>query len=95
MELQDVLIKPLTTEKTTTARDQNVYAFLVARDANKILIKNAVEKLFDVKVENVTVSIRKPKKKTQRYGRVTGYSNFQKKAWVKVKKDQKIGELEI
>jgi large subunit ribosomal protein L23 len=54
MDARDVLKRPLLTEKATIGRETaNEYAFEVARSANKIEIKAAVERLFDVKVTKV------------------------------------------
>ncbi len=53
-EAFDVIIAPVVTEKTTGQMDAgNVYTFLVSKDANKIEIKHAIEKLWDVTVKGV------------------------------------------
>jgi large subunit ribosomal protein L23 len=57
----DVLIAPVITEKATTASEQNKVVFKVARTATKPQIKEAVEKLFDVKVKSVNTLVRKGK----------------------------------
>ena len=57
----DVLIAPVVTEKATIASEQNKDVFEVAPHATKPQIKEAVEKLFDVKVKNVNTLIRKGK----------------------------------
>jgi len=57
----DVLIAPVVTEKATMASEYNKVVFKVARTATKPQIKDAVEKLFDVKVKNVNTLIRKGK----------------------------------
>jgi len=57
----DVLIAPVVTEKATTASEYNKVVFKVARHATKPQIKEAVEKLFDVKVTKVNTLIRKGK----------------------------------
>ena len=57
----DVLISPVITEKATNASEQNKVVFKVARTATKPQIKDAVEKLFDVKVKAVNTLIRKGK----------------------------------
>jgi large subunit ribosomal protein L23 len=59
----DVLISPVITEKATTASEHNKIVFKVARAATKPQIKEAVEKLFDVKVKSVNTLIRKGKVK--------------------------------
>lgn len=63
----DVIKKILLTEKgTILAEEQNKYLFKVAREANKVEIKKAVEELFDVRVMAVNTMSRKGKKKRQR-----------------------------
>ena len=57
----DVLISPVVTEKATMASEHNKVVFKVARTATKPQIKEAVEKLFDVKVKRVNTLIRKGK----------------------------------
>ena len=62
----DVLISPVVTEKATTASEHNKVVFKVARTATKPQIKEAVEKLFDVKVKSVNTLVRKGKTKVFR-----------------------------
>ena len=62
----DVILSPVITEKATLASDKNQVMFKVARNATKPQIKEAVEKLFDVKVKNVNTLIRKGKVKAFR-----------------------------
>jgi large subunit ribosomal protein L23 len=59
----DVLLAPVITEKATLSSDKNQVMFKVARTATKPQIKEAVEKLFDVKVKSVNTLIRKGKYK--------------------------------
>ena len=63
---RDILIRPVVSEKWYAAFDANVYTFLVAHDANKIEIKNAVESIFGVRVTNVNTLNRKGKRKKNR-----------------------------
>jgi large subunit ribosomal protein L23 len=67
----DVIVAPLITEKATNASEQNKVLFKVAIDATKPQIKEAVEKLFDVKVKSVNTLRRRGKWKAfkGRYGR--------------------------
>jgi large subunit ribosomal protein L23 len=67
----DIIIAPLITEKATTASEHNQVVFKVARTATKPEIKDAVEKLFDVKVKAVNTLIRKGKTKVFRNRRGT------------------------
>jgi large subunit ribosomal protein L23 len=62
----EVILSPVITEKATIASEQNQVVFKVARTATKPQIKEAVEKLFDVKVKNVNTLIRKGKVKAFR-----------------------------
>jgi large subunit ribosomal protein L23 len=59
----DVIIAPVITEKATVASERNQVIFKVARNATKPQIKEAVEKLFDVKVKSVNTLVRKGKVK--------------------------------
>lgn len=54
MNFEDVLIEPILSEKATALREQNKYTFKVAPSATKIEIKEAVRKLFNVKVVDCT-----------------------------------------
>ena len=60
----DVIIAPVITEKATMASEHNKVVFKVRRNATKPQIKEAVEKLFDVKVKNVNTLVRQGKVKT-------------------------------
>jgi len=62
----DVIIAPLITEKATNASEFNKVVFKVAMTATKPQIKEAVEKLFDVKVKSVNTLVRKGKSKVFR-----------------------------
>jgi large subunit ribosomal protein L23 len=59
----DVILSPVITEKATLASERNQVMFRVARNATKPQIKEAVEKLFDVKVKSVNTQLRKGKVK--------------------------------
>ena len=81
MDIYFVIKKPIITEKSTIARDEeNKYFFEVDRSANKIEIAKAVEKLFKVKVLNVSTMNMLGKKK--RMGKVAGKKRDWKKAIV-------------
>ena len=91
---RQVLKTLLISEKSLISREKNNhYVFEVHRDANKIEIKNAVEKLYHVQVEKVT-TLNNPGKE-RRMGRYRpGFTPEWKKAMVKLAKDQKISEFE-
>ena len=78
----EIIKAPLVTEKSSDAKQNNKYTFLVSEKATKTEIKEAVEKIFKVKVENISTLNIKVKKK--RVGRYTGLSNRGKKAIVKL-----------
>ena len=86
---RDIIKAPIVTEKSAKlAQDKNTITFSVDTKANKTEIKQAVEKVFNVKVESVnTVNVR-PKKK--RVGRYVGKTNKVKKAIVKLKEGSSI-----
>ncbi|MBR6106746.1 MAG: 50S ribosomal protein L23 [Oscillospiraceae bacterium] len=79
---QDIILKPVITERTTDVLPTGKYTFKVANDANKIEIAYAVEKLFNVEVLKVnTISVRG---RSKRVGRYTGKTSAWKKAIVTV-----------
>ena len=65
----DVIVAPVVTEKATVASEHNKVVFKVASKATKPQIKEAVEKLFDVKVKSVNTLVRKGKLKMSRGSR--------------------------
>lgn len=78
--LYDVIRKPIITEKSTMASEANAVVFEVSIDANKPLIKEAVETLFGVKVKAVNTTVTKGKQK--RFRGQMGRRNDVKKAYV-------------
>lgn len=85
---RDIIIKPVVTEKSMNLLADNKYTFIVDNKANKTEIKNAIQNIFDVKVEKVyTVNI---KGKPKRMGRFEGKKPNRKKAIVILKAGQKI-----
>ena len=92
MKPTDVIRRPIVTEKTTVAREKSeVIVFEVARDATKIDVKRAVEKLFGSKVLNVRTQIMHGKIKRQ--GRFAGPRPDWKKAWVRLRAGEKVPEF--
>ena len=82
MRPEDVIIAPIVTEKSNDGLNEGKYTFEVNKKATKIDIKNAVEKLFEVKVLNVNTMIVKGKTKRVRY--VEGKTSDWKKAIVTI-----------
>ena len=78
----EIIKAPLVTEKSSDAKQNNKYTFLVSEKATKTEIKEAIEKIF--KVEVVGISTLNIKTKKKRVGRYTGLSNRGKKAIVKL-----------
>jgi large subunit ribosomal protein L23 len=71
MDNVNIIIKPLITEKSTHQQTtRNAYAFQVHADANKNQIKQAIEKLYEVKVRDVRTLVRKGKPRRSRTGSV-------------------------
>ena len=83
-----VLLRPLITEKGTLLSEQNKYAFQVAKGANKLQIKEAVEKAFDVHVLKVNTMVMPGK--TKRVGRSVGKTPEWKKAVVTLAEGERI-----
>ncbi len=92
LTLNDVLIRPIITEKSFSGEEYNKYTFEVHRDASKYLIKEAIEKIFNVKVEKINVINVKPKPK--RRGIAVGRTRSWKKAVVTLVEGYRIKELE-
>jgi large subunit ribosomal protein L23 len=88
MRVQEVIRRPLITEKSTELRDdKNIIAFEVDRRANKIEVKRAVEAQFKVKVAEVRVAMMHGK--TRRQGRFVGRRPDWKKAYVRLAPGEK------
>lgn len=90
----DIVLQPIITEKTLNLIDDfNRYTFKVRKDANKIEIKNAIEKLFEVNVVKVNTINVKPKFK--RMGQHEGYTSAYKKAIVELVEGQTIEAFNV
>jgi large subunit ribosomal protein L23 len=88
MRVQEIIRRPLITEKSTELRDdKGVIAFEVARNANKIQVKRAVEIQFKVKVAEVRVAM--VHGKVRRQGRHSGRRPDWKKAYVRLAAGEK------
>ena len=88
---RSIVRKVLITEKGTALREvRNQYVFEVARDANKIEVRQAVESIFHVKVARDGVRTMQQRGKVKRQGRFSGRRNDWKKAIVTLQPDQKI-----
>ena len=88
-DVYTIVKQPIVTEKSTLATERaNAYTFLVDMHANKIEIKQAIEKIFSVKVDRVRTQVRKGKPKRVRYK--VGYQADWKRAIVTLKEGQKI-----
>jgi large subunit ribosomal protein L23 len=86
-----IIIRPIITEKSTQLKDANhEVCFEVAKDANKTEIKRAVEQLFKVKVEAVKTQIKVGK--WRRVGQHQGQRKSWKKAYVKLRRGEKMIE---
>ncbi len=91
----DIIIRPVITEKTVKLNEkENQLVFEVAKDANKIEIKKAVEEILGVKVLDVRTTTVKPKQKRVGFGK-PGYTKSWKKAYVKVKSEKPINISEL
>lgn len=92
LKYYDVILKPVVTEKSMAGMGEKKYTFLVHPEANKSMVKEAVEKMFDgVKVKNVnTMNV---EGKNKRRGAVVGKTAKAKKAIVQLTADSK--DIEI
>ncbi|TFH37447.1 MAG: 50S ribosomal protein L23 [Dehalococcoidia bacterium] len=92
MNLHDIIRRPLITEKATELQEQDKYVFEIARSANKVQVKGAVEKVFNVHVVDVNV-VTVPGKMKRRGRRQVPTSPW-KKAIVKLKPGDRIAYFE-
>ncbi|WP_088106048.1 50S ribosomal protein L23 [Halalkalibacter urbisdiaboli] len=88
---RDIIKRPVITERSTDLMAEKKYTFEVDVRANKTQIKDAVEEIFEVKVDKVNTMNYKGKAK--RFGRYTGFTARRKKAIVTLSPDSK--ELEF
>jgi large subunit ribosomal protein L23 len=87
---RDIILRPVVSEKSYALLDQNVYTFIVAPDANKIEIKQAVESIFNVKVTRISTLNRKGKVKRNRRSNTLGKRSDTKRAIVALAPDDRI-----
>ena len=91
MTIYEVIKRPIVTEKGVAKKDnERTLCFEVAVDANKVLVKAAVEQLFKVKVADVRTS--NVEGKLRRRGRFSGYRPDWKKAYVRLRSGEKMPE---
>ena len=89
----DIIKRPIITEKSALLAEKAVYTFEVAKDANKVEIKKAIEEIFEVKVVAIrTVNVHRKAKRMQRY---EGFKSAYKKAVVRLEPGQTIKAFEV
>ncbi|MFL8938779.1 50S ribosomal protein L23 [Rossellomorea oryzaecorticis] len=87
MDVREIIKRPVITEASTDLMSEKKYTFEVDTRANKTQVKDAVEEIFDVKVDKV--NIMNYKGKFKRMGKHVGYTNKRRKAIVKLTADSK------
>ena len=92
-DANDIIKRPIITEKSYQLMEENKYTFEVDRKSNKLDVKYAVQKIFDVEVEKVNIINVKPK--SRRVGRHTGLTRNKKKAIITLAEGQKIADFEM
>jgi large subunit ribosomal protein L23 len=92
LQAAQVIVRPVISEKSMDETQRGKYTFRVHNEANKLMVKAAIEELFKVTVTGVTVSTTKAKEKSRnrKRGRVEGWSSPWKKAVVTLATGQKI-----
>ncbi len=86
---REIIIRPHVTEKSMGGlQHENAYTFVVDRRANKIQIREAIEKIFDVRVKGVNTLVRKGKRK--RFKMKMGRKSDEKRAIVTLEENYKI-----
>jgi len=93
MKARQIVLRPLITEKTTFMQErENTVCFEVDRRANKIMVRKAVEELFEVKVTGVHIVNRKGKP-VMRFGRTVNHRSASRKAYVTLAEGSKTLEF--
>ncbi|MGN0930081.1 MAG: 50S ribosomal protein L23 [Alphaproteobacteria bacterium] len=87
-KMYDILLKPIITEKTTLVAEQGKIVFAVRPDATKTDIKNAVEKVYNVVVKSVNITVKPGKSK--RFKGILGSTSSVKKAYVTLEEGHNI-----
>ncbi|MEA2640535.1 MAG: large subunit ribosomal protein [Chloroflexota bacterium] len=90
MDAHDVLRRPVVTEKSTMLSELGQYVFEVARAANKIEVRRAVEEIFKVHVEAVNIVNVHPYERRMMMGKSKGMTAAKKKAIVKLRPGERI-----
>ena len=89
----DIIKRPIITEKSALLAEKAVYTFEVAKDANKVESKKAIEEIFEVKVVAIrTVNVHRKPKRMSRY---EGFKSAYKKAIVRLEPGQTIKAFEV
>ena len=91
MKQYDIILKPILSEKSYADIANKKYTFKVAKSANKVEIKKAIEDIFGVKVKSVNTANIDGKLKRQ--GKTQGYTSDYKKAYVTLTEDSKTIEF--
>jgi large subunit ribosomal protein L23 len=88
----NILIRPVITEKSDKAMNKQVYTFVVAKSANKLEIAKAVEAMFNVSVDSVNTAVipGKVKVRSTRSGVMRGMKPSYKKAFIALQEGEKI-----
>jgi large subunit ribosomal protein L23 len=92
LQAAEIILRPVISEKSMDETQRGKYTFRVHDNANKLMVKQAIEELFKVTVETVNVSTTKAKEKSRnrRRGRQEGWTSPWKKAVVTLAAGQKI-----
>ena len=89
MSARDIIIRPIVTEKTMKlSSDENKVTFMVAKNANKVSVAQAIKEIYNIKAEKVNIV--NVHAKTKRMGRYVGKTNTVRKAIVTLPEGQEI-----
>ena len=96
-EMQEIIKRPVITEKAMKLGELGQYVFEVADNSNKIEIKKAIEGMFEVEVKSVRTVRQKGKRKTRmtRRGYIRGNTALKKKAYVTLKEGHTIDMVDV
>lgn len=93
LDLNDILIRPIISEKVTSLQKENKYVFQIHQDANKKMVEECIKKLYNMEPVKINIIVSPRKKKRQRYKE--GYTNYVKKAVITLKEGDSFSFLKV
>jgi len=93
LDVNEIIIRPIISEKTTMLQKANKYVFQIHQSANKKMVEHAIKTIYNMVPVDVNIMVSPRKKKRQRY--VEGYTSFVKKAVITLKEGDTFSFLKM